>query len=122
MKTLILDLKDHKPRTFKAQNSSFSEEKKIIISQTKRKFIFFPKDAKQNLSGGACLARGLSLVLLPFLSAIDWYYGTSTLPFLIAGLFYLEVTALTAYCPIKQRLIHLNILKMKDQHIEDHQI
>ncbi len=104
MKTLILDLNNQKSKIFTTVNNSFNKKSNSCksISKAKVKFTLFPKDTKQNLRGGSCLARGLSLVLLPFLSAIDWYYGTSTMPILAGGLCYLEVTALTAYCPIKE--------------------
>jgi hypothetical protein len=59
------------------------------------------KDAPQNLSGREAAIRGLLVVILPPLSGIDWYYGTSFIMLLSPLLFYLEVTALTKTCPVK---------------------
>lgn len=68
---------------------------------TKSATSFFNPDARENLTTKECVIRGLFVMTMPMLSAIDWNYGTHTLIFIVPAIFYLEVTAFTMNCPIK---------------------
>ncbi|MBS7565689.1 hypothetical protein MTO98_02035 [Mucilaginibacter sp. SMC90] len=75
------------------------EDTPVIGVKTKKGW--FDKDAPQNLTSKEAMIRGILVVTMPALSAIDWYCGTHTIYILAPVLFYLEVTALTMTCPIK---------------------
>lgn len=77
----------------------FRLQKAKAMVETRKTWL--DKDAPQNLSGREAAIRGLLVVILPPLSGIDWYFGTSFIVVLAPLLFYLEVTALTRTCPVK---------------------
>lgn len=77
-----------------------TSRKKAIMGARHRSW--FDKDAPQNLKVKEALFRAMQVVFLPAASGIDWVYGTSTMYILAPILFYLEVTALTLTCPIKE--------------------
>ena len=62
---------------------------------------WFDKDAPQNLTYKGAGIRGIMVVCMPSLSAIDWYLHTNTMIFIAPLIMYLAVTALTMTCPVK---------------------
>ena len=75
------------------------EDKTVIGLKTKTGW--FDKDAPQNLSYREAGIRGILVVCMPALSAIDWYLGTHTMIFIAPLIMYLAITALTMTCPVK---------------------
>jgi hypothetical protein len=75
------------------------KDKTVIGLKTKTGW--FDKDAPQNLTYKGAGIRGILVVCMPGLSAIDWYLGTYTMIFIAPLIMYLAVTALTMTCPVK---------------------
>ncbi len=75
------------------------EDKTVISLKTKTSW--FDKNAPQNITGKEAAIRGILVVCMPALSAIDWYLGTYTMVFIAPLIMYLAITALTMACPIK---------------------
>jgi hypothetical protein len=76
-----------------------AEDKTVIGLKTKTGWL--DKDAPQNLTYKGAAIRGILVVFMPALSAIDWYLGTHTMIFIAPLIMYLAVTALTMTCPVK---------------------
>ncbi len=75
------------------------EDKAMIGIKTKKGW--FDKDAPQNLSYKEAAIRGMIVVFMPALSAIDWYLHTHTMYFIAPLTMYLAVSALTMTCQVK---------------------
>lgn len=88
---------DHSPKN--AVEHTAVEDIPVIGVKTKKGW--FDKDAPQNLTSEGAAIRGILVVCMPPLSAIDWYCGTYTMIFIAPLIMYLAVTALTMTCPIK---------------------
>jgi len=74
--------------------------KSIIGLKTKTGW--FDKDAPQNLTYKEAGIRGIFVVCMPVLSAIDWNLHTHTMFFIAPLIMYLAVSALTMTCPVKE--------------------
>ena len=76
-----------------------SPDKALV--EPKTKVSWFDKDVPQNLTGKGAAIRGILVVCLPSLSAIDWYLHYHTMILIAPLIMFLAVTALTMNCPHK---------------------
>ena len=58
-------------------------------------------DTRENLTDKQCIIRLCALILLPALSAMDWFLGTYYLFLVAPVVLYLTITAFISYCPGK---------------------
>jgi thioredoxin reductase (NADPH) len=72
----------------------------IVTLKTKKGW--FDKDAPQNLTYKEAGIRGIFVVCMPVLSAIDWNLHTHTMLFIAPLITYFAVSALTMTCPVKE--------------------
>jgi hypothetical protein len=109
MKTFQLVIDPKILVTGKADHYTYAPQKKVdhiavedkTVIGLKTKTGWFDKDAPQNLTYKGAGIRGILVVCMPALSAIDWYLGTHTMIFIAPLIMYLAVTALTMTCPVK---------------------
>ena len=72
------------------------------IFSVKTKKGWFDKDSPQNLTYKEAGIRGIFVVCMPVLAAIDWNFHTHTMFFIAPFIMYLAVSALTMTCPVKE--------------------
>jgi len=101
--TQTYDTINRKPKetvNFKTHKGEL-EKTNLSIFQKVKNYGRVQKELKENLTDRECLMRLAVFAVTPMLSVIDWYKGSYWILLFSPCTLYLELTALTLYCPIK---------------------